>query len=51
MAGYVQMRWQATSEIVRAFVRKDKPNHALVALGLILLTIIIIVIAPFLLLR
>lgn len=45
------MRWQAASEIVRAFVRKDKPNHALVALGMILLTIAILVITPFVLLR
>lgn len=45
------MRWQAASEIVRAFVAKDKPNHALVALGLILLTITILVIAPVLLLK
>ncbi len=44
------MRWQSVSEIVRAFVDKDKPNHALVALGLILLTMAILVIAPFLLL-
>lgn len=44
-------RWRAVSEIVRAFVDKDKPNHALLALGLLLLAMIGVVIAPFLLLR
>ncbi|MGQ0587937.1 MAG: hypothetical protein ACT4N8_00215 [Sphingosinicella sp.] len=44
------MRWQAASEIVRAFVYKDKPNHALAALALILLTMAALVIVPFLLL-
>ena len=44
-------RWQAVSEIVRAFVDKDKPNHALVALGLVLLTMAILVLAPILLVR
>jgi len=51
MARCVQMRWKAVSEIVRAFVRKDKPNHALAALTLILLAMVAIVVAPILLLR
>jgi len=42
---------QSISEIVRAFVDRDKPNHALVALGLILLATIILVLVPLLLLR
>jgi len=42
---------QSVSEIVRAFVDRGKPNHALVALGLILLTTIILAVAAFLLLR
>jgi hypothetical protein len=43
--------WQAVSEIVRAFVDKDKPNHAIVALGLVLLTMAVLVLAPILLIR
>ena len=45
------MRWQAVSEIVRAFVDKDKPNHALIALSLILLAMLIALLTPFLILR
>ena len=45
------MKSQSVSEIVRAFVDKGKPNHALVALGLILSTTIILAVAAFLLLR
>ena len=45
------MKSQSISEIVRAFVDRDKPNHALVALGLILLATIILVLVPLLLLR
>jgi hypothetical protein len=45
------VKWQSVSEIVRAFVEKDRPNHALIALGLILLTMVILVLAPFVILR
>lgn len=30
-------KWQSISEIVRAFVDKDRPNHALAALALVLI--------------
>lgn len=45
------MKSQSISEIVRAFVDKGKPNHALVALGLILATTIVLALTAVLLLR
>jgi hypothetical protein len=51
IGGVRPVKSQSISEIVRAFVDRGKPNHALVALGLILLATIILVLAPLLLLR
>ena len=49
--GVCPVRWQSVSEIVRAFVEKDRPNHALIALGLILLTMVVLVLVPIAFLR
>jgi hypothetical protein len=37
---------QSISEIVRAFIEAKKPGHALAALGMILLAIVVITLVP-----
>jgi hypothetical protein len=48
--GVCPVKWQSISEIVRAFVAKDKPNHALVALALVIAAPLMALIAALVLL-